>query len=179
MVFPLENLEIWVDLRQYSRPIQTTTYPLFTKGIKQPPPNTGREVVQMCSNCRMEWDVNAAPELCTECPNTELINLEWLPGSDHHRTGFGPRQVCIPVLLPLAVPLHNCVYMIFRKQSAKAEPEAEAEAQATDAKKAKETEEEQTVCVRVVAVRPFGCSDAKFCLSVFPGARPRRRSRKS
>ena len=23
------------------------------------------------------------PELCTECPNTELITVVWLPGSDH------------------------------------------------------------------------------------------------
>ena len=27
------------------------------------------EVVRMCPNCRMEWDVESAPELCPECPN--------------------------------------------------------------------------------------------------------------
>ena len=32
MVFSPENLEIWVDSREYSRPIQTATYPPFTKG---------------------------------------------------------------------------------------------------------------------------------------------------
>ena len=119
---------------------------------KQSPPNTGREVVRMCPNCRMEWDVNAAPELCTECPNTKLINVEWLPGSDHNRTGFGPWQVCIPVPLPLplAVPLHTRVYVCFQRLSAKAESDTEAEA--TEAKQAKE---EQTVCVRVVAVLPL------------------------
>ena len=71
------------------------------------------EVVRMCPNCRMEWDVESAPELCPECPNIELITVEWLPGSDHNVTGFGPRQVCVPVPfpLPLAIPFHNCVYV--------------------------------------------------------------------
>ena len=66
--------------------------PLHTEDSppKHLPPNTGRAVVRMCPNCRMEWDLEAALELCTECPNTELINVEWLPGSDHNRTGFGP-----------------------------------------------------------------------------------------
>ena len=32
MAFSSENLEIWVNLHEYSRPIQTATYPLFTKG---------------------------------------------------------------------------------------------------------------------------------------------------
>ena len=32
MAFSSENLEIWVDSRKYSRPIQTATYPPFTKG---------------------------------------------------------------------------------------------------------------------------------------------------
>ena len=143
---------------------------------KQPPPNTGRELVRMCPNYWTDWDVEAAPELCTECPNTELINVEWLPGSNHNRTAFGPRQVCIPVPLPLplAVPFHNHVYVCFQRQSAKAVSDTEAEATA-----AKQAEEEQTVCVRLVASRPFGCSDVKFRRSVFPGARPRRRSRRS
>ena len=35
MGFPPENLEIRVDSREYSRPIQTATYPPFTKGTKQ------------------------------------------------------------------------------------------------------------------------------------------------
>ena len=120
--------------------------------MEEDPPNTGREVVRMCPNRRMEWDVEAAPELCTECPNLDLITVEWLPGSDHTRTGFGPRQICIPVPLPLplAIPFRNCVYVCFQTQSAKAELEAEAEA--TEAKQA---EEEQTVCVRVAVVRPF------------------------
>ena len=95
------------------------------------------KVVRMCPNCRMEWDVEAAPELCTECPNTELITVDWLPGSDHTHTGYGPRQVYIPVLLPLhlAIPFHNRVYVCFQRQSAKVESESEAEA--TEAKQAK------------------------------------------
>ena len=32
MAFSPENLKIWVDAREYSRPIQTATYPPFTKG---------------------------------------------------------------------------------------------------------------------------------------------------
>ena len=32
MVYSPGNLEIWVDSREYSRPIQTATYPPFTKG---------------------------------------------------------------------------------------------------------------------------------------------------
>ena len=35
MAFSPENLEIWVDSREYSRPIQTATYPPFTKGTYQ------------------------------------------------------------------------------------------------------------------------------------------------
>ena len=109
------------------------------------------EVVRMCPNCRMEWDVESAPELCPECPNVELITLEWLPGSDHNVTGFGPRQVCVPVPfpLPLAIPFHNRVYVCFQRHSAKAESEAAAEAT-----EAKEAEDEQTVCGRVAAVCP-------------------------
>ena len=37
MAFPPENLEIWVDSREYSHPIQTATYPPFTKGTWLPP----------------------------------------------------------------------------------------------------------------------------------------------
>ena len=109
------------------------------------------EVVRMCPNYRMEWDVESAPELCTECPNVELITMEWLPGSDHNVTGFGPRQVCVPVPLPLplAIPFHNRVYVCFQRHNAKAE--SEADAQATEAK---EAEDEQTVCGRVAAVCP-------------------------
>ena len=32
MALSSENLEIWVNWREYSRPIQTATYPPFTKG---------------------------------------------------------------------------------------------------------------------------------------------------
>ena len=32
MAFPPESLEIWVDTREYSHPIETATYPPFTKG---------------------------------------------------------------------------------------------------------------------------------------------------
>ena len=32
MVSPPENLKMWVNSREYSRIIQTTTYPPFTKG---------------------------------------------------------------------------------------------------------------------------------------------------
>ena len=32
MDFPLENLEIWVNTGEYSHPIETVTYPPFTKG---------------------------------------------------------------------------------------------------------------------------------------------------
>ena len=52
--------------------------------LKKPRANSGREVVQMCPNCRMEWDVEAAPELCTECPNAEPITVEWLAESQAH-----------------------------------------------------------------------------------------------
>ena len=34
MAFSPENLEIWVDSREYPRPIQTASYPPFTKGKK-------------------------------------------------------------------------------------------------------------------------------------------------
>ena len=34
MAFSSENLEIWVDSREYSHPIQTATYPPFTKGTQ-------------------------------------------------------------------------------------------------------------------------------------------------
>ena len=109
------------------------------------------EVVRMCPNCRMEWDVESAPELCPECPNVELITLEWLPGSDHNVTGFGPRQVCVPLPLPLplAIPFHNRVYVCFQRHSAKAQSEADAEAT-----EAKEAGDEQTVCGRVADVCP-------------------------
>ena len=32
MGFPPETVEIWVDSREYARPIQKATYPPFTKG---------------------------------------------------------------------------------------------------------------------------------------------------
>ena len=109
--------------------------------------------------------MEAAPELCTECPNTKLITVEWLPGSDHTHSGFGPRQVCVPVPLPLplAIPFHNRVYVCFQRHSAKAESKAE-----TEATEAKQAEEEQTACVRVAAVHP-GCSNAKFVCLCFQG----------
>ena len=36
MAFSPENLKIWVDSREYSRIIQTATYPPFTKGTPIP-----------------------------------------------------------------------------------------------------------------------------------------------
>ena len=119
-----------------------------------PPDRRRRKVGSVASGMsgrRMEWDVESAPELCTECPNVELITMEWLPGSDHNVTGFGPRQVCVPVPLPLplAIPFHNRVYVCFQRHSAKAESEADAEAT-----EAKEAEDEQTVCGRVAVVCP-------------------------
>ena len=73
--------------------------------------------------------------------------MEWLPWSDHKRTGFGSRQVCIRVVL--AAPFscsfaQSCVCVFFQRQTAKAEAEAEAQAEgaATEAKDQKEKEEE-------------------------------------
>ena len=37
MAFSPENLKIWVDSREYSRQIQTATYPTFKKGTQNTP----------------------------------------------------------------------------------------------------------------------------------------------
>ena len=146
-----------------------------TEDIQQPMEDdtAKHEVVRMCPNRQMEWDVESAPELCTECPNLELITMEWLPGSDHNVTGFGPRQVCVPVPLPLplAIPFHNRVYVCFQRHSAKVVSEAEAEA--TEANQA---EEEQTVCVRVAAVRPVVLMQ-NLCLCVSRATPPKEKQK--
>ena len=36
MALSTKNLKIWVNLREYSRPIQTAIYPWFTKGTLHP-----------------------------------------------------------------------------------------------------------------------------------------------
>ena len=36
MAFSSKNLEIWVNSREYARPIQMATYPPFTKGTSGP-----------------------------------------------------------------------------------------------------------------------------------------------
>ena len=69
------------------------------------------EVVRMCPNCRMEWDVESAPELCTECPNVELITMGKL-----FVTGYNMRvhtANCSPTFPTFDAPNKSHLFFLF------------------------------------------------------------------
>ena len=90
MAFSPENLKIWVDSREYSRQIQTATYPPFTKGTYS--------LLEGAKSPVQVWEYMLDPIL-------HLMERKLVKNGKRHWTGYLPNYVSFRMALGMVNPL--------------------------------------------------------------------------